>query len=483
MKEKIKNMLLGICASIVILVLSAVLVYFAYDMGLLTPLILSGVVLVFLALSALVFWLGMDWKRRKRRLLAFILAGVILLVQLFGVYYLLIGRSALKDITNPNSEYTEISVFVLNEDSAQKIEDIKGYKLGILEVQDRAATNFALNVIKLITGENETFAYIGIEDLVDALFSHEVEAIVINSSFLDLLEENEEYAGIKEKIRVIYTMQSESAANNEEVVVKNKNIFTVYISGIDCSGSISRRSRSDVNILATVNLETGQILLLSTPRDYYVPLSISNGIPDKLTHAGIYGIDVSVDTLEMLYDIEIDYYFRVNFDGFREIIDALGGITVESEFAFSVGKYSYKKGENFLSGEQALAFARTRKSFSGGDRQRGENQMAVIEAVIDKMDDPVIVTNYKGILDGLKGAFETSVPYKKITYVIQNFMKGNTKWEVTSYSVNGKGAHEKPYSLSMTAYVMKPDYATVETAKELMKMVREGQKPVIPTEE
>lgn len=483
MREKIKGMLFGIVSSSIISVISALLLYFAYDMGLLTVKRLVFAVGVFLIISLSVFWVGADIKKRSRKIIAIILSALILVLQVLGGYYLLIGRSALKDITNPQTEYTEISVFVMKEDKATKVEDIKDYKLGILEVQDRAATNYALNVIELMIGKSEVFAYTGIEELVDALLEGKVEAIVLNRSFLDLLDENSNYTDINDKIRLIYSLQCETAVNDDEdVTVKNKNVFTVYISGIDCTGSISRRSRSDVNILATINLETGQILLLSTPRDYYVPLSISKGIPDKLTHAGIYGIDVSVDTLEMLYDIDIDYYFRVNFDGFKEIIDALGGITVHSDFDFTWGTHSFKKGENYLNGEQALTFARTRKVFSGGDRQRGEHQMEVIRAVINKMSDPVIITNYKEILDGLKGAFETSVPYKKITYVIQNFVKGGTEWKVTSFSVNGTGKYDKPYSLSANAYVMVPDYNTVEQAKELMRQVRDGETVQLPAD-
>jgi LCP family protein required for cell wall assembly len=160
----------------------------------------------------------------------------------------------------------------------------------------------------------------------------------------------------------------------------------VYISGMDTWGHISVASRSDVNILAAVNPQTKQILLVSTPRDYYVPLSISGGAKDKLTHAGIYGIDVSEDTMEMLYDVDIDYYFKLNFSGFEGLIDAMGGITVWSDYDFTVDPIKhYVVGENQLTGLEALAFARERHAFAGGDRQRGTNQMNVIQSVIDKM--------------------------------------------------------------------------------------------------
>ena len=238
---------------------------------------------------------------------------------------------------------------------------------------------------------------------------------------------------------------------------------------------ITRRSRSDVNIIATVNTKTGQVLLVSTPRDFYVPLSISDGIPDKLTHAGIYGIEVSRDTLAMLYDTDIDYYFRVNFDGFKEIIDALGGITVNSEYAFKSGSYQFKKGDNEVDGKAALSFARNRYAFASGDRQRGKNQMAVIKGVINTATGPAILKNYKSILDGLEGSFDTNMPYTTITKLIQNQLKEGTKWNVVTYSANGTGASKKPYSLSTNAYVMIPDQSTVDHAKELINRVKNGK--------
>ena len=252
-------------------------------------------------------------------------------------------------------------------------------------------------------------------------------------------------------------------------------IITVYISGIDTYGDVSAKSRSDVNIIATVNTGTKQVLLVSTPRDYYVPLSISNGIPDKLTHAGIYGIDVSKDTLGMLYDIEIPYYFRVNFSGFSGIIDALGGVTVHLDFDFSTCGYSYHVGENYLNGEQALAFARERYSFSSGDRQRGKNQMAVIQAVIQKAVSPELLKNFTSIMKAVERSFETSIPLTTVTSLIRAQLSEGGDWNIVTYSVDGTGATKKPYSMSQNVYVMVPDQTTVDKAKELMRQVRDGE--------
>ena len=232
-----------------------------------------------------------------------------------------------------------------------------------------------------------------------------------------------------------------------------------------------------MNIILTLNATTKQILMISTPRDYFVPLSISNGVPDKLTHAGIYGVNVCMDTLDMLYDININYYFRLNFAGFEQIIDALGGVNVNSDYDFDSGNttgYHFNKGENHLNGEQALVFARERYAFKEGDRQRGRNQMAVIQGVVDKATQPAFLKNYLSVLDSLDGAFETNVPYDVMASLVRKQLDEGGSWQVLSYSVDGTGDTQKPYSMSSKAYVMIPDQNTVDKAKVLMKKVREG---------
>ena len=217
------------------------------------------------------------------------------------------------------------------------------------------------------------------------------------------------------------------------------------------------------------------MLLVSTPRDYFVPLSISNGVPDKLTHAGIYGINVCEDTLGMLYDIDINYFFRMNFVGFVQLIDALGGVTVYSEYAFDTGGYHFVQGDNFVYGDAALAFVRERYSFAGGDRQRGKDQMAMIKAVINKCLSTDILSNYMDVLNKAAGSFETNVPYDLIASVVREQLKGGGGWNISSYSVDGTGDSQKPYSMSQKAYVMIPDQTTVDKAKDLMRRVREGE--------
>ena len=257
-----------------------------------------------------------------------------------------------------------------------------------------------------------------------------------------------------------------------------KNIICLYISGIDTRGSEIINTRSDVNIIATINTDTKQMLLVSTPRDYFVPLSISNGQKDKLTHAGIYGINVCMDTLGMLYNEDINYYFRINFAGFEQLINALGGVTVNSDYEFdskNIIGYHYNKGENFLNGEQALVFSRERYAFSEGDRQRGKNQMAVIKGVINKALSPELLKNYSSVLSSIQGCFETNISYEEIARLLQQQLNNGGSWNIVSYSVDGTGDTQKPYSMSQNAYVMIPDESTVQKAQQMMKKVRDGE--------
>lgn len=476
MKSDFKYRIFGICLTSVLGLSNIFFIYSLIATKFLTAFWIFVCGLALAGLSVGIFFLSFDIRKKLRSIIAVLLALIILIVEGFGCYYLLVGKSTLQKITEAETEKSEVGVYVRIEDEAKSLQDAKNYIFGILKTQDRNITDSALSKISKTLGKTvNTKEYDSIEALMNALLvEKEIYAIVLNKSFIDLFEEIEGHAEDAEKIREIHSVLVETEGLTA-APKKDLSVFTVYISGIDCFGSIKRRSRSDVNIIATVNTETGQVLLVSTPRDFFVPLSISNGIPDKLTHAGIYGIEVSRDTLAMLYNTDIDYYFRVNFDGFKDIVDALGGVTVYSEYTFKSGSLQYKKGLNELNGTEALEFARNRYAFASGDRQRGKNQMAVIKAVIDKATGPAIIVNYKSTLDGLAGSFDTNIPYDTITKLIQNQIKNGTKWNVVSYSANGTGASKRPYSMSSNAYVMIPDQATVDHAKDLIHRVKNGE--------
>lgn len=262
----------------------------------------------------------------------------------------------------------------------------------------------------------------------------------------------------------------------QELLEVPEGSFVMYISGVDTWGSAAAKSRSDVNILAVVNTNTKNILLVSTPRDYYVPLSISGGVKDKLTHAGIYGVDASVGTLELLYGVDISYYVKINFTGFVGIVDALGGVDVYSDADFTVGDaFTYTEGINHMSGIEALAFARERHSFASGDRSRGTHQMEVIKAVLNKCASSAILTNYAEVMNSMSGCFTTNMPKDKIASLVRMQLNDMAQWSITSMSVDGSGASRTTYTVSSKkAYVMIPDENTVKQAKESIAAVLNG---------
>lgn len=429
--------------------------------------------------------------RKFRKQLSFWI-GTFLLVIILAVlgiagFYIIKTYRALDDITGANKEITEINVYVKQSDAAQNLMDTADYSFGILSELDRQNTDAAMQKISSeINHEVSTHEYGSLTELAGGLLKDECQAIILNRAYVDVFEELDNYADFSSQIRLITTEQIERVVENslsertERSIAADKDaavtdqIYTIYVSGIDTRGDITSSSRSDVNIILTVNTRTRQVLMISTPRDYYVPLSISDGKPDKLTHAGIYGIDVCMDTLDMLYDIDIDYYFRLNFAGFIQIIDALGGITVNSDYDFDTGQYHYVKGINQLNGEQALAFCRERYAFESGDRQRGKDQMKVIQGIIDKATSPDILKTYLSLLDSISGCFETSIPYDVISSLVKEQLDKGGSWQVLSYSTDGTGDTQQPYSMSQKAYVMVPDQTTVDKAKSLMQKVRQG---------
>ena len=242
--------------------------------------------------------------------------------------------------------------------------------------------------------------------------------------------------------------------------------FAVYISGIDTYGNISTVSRSDVNILAIVDPAKRHLVLINTPRDYYVQLHGTIGSKDKLTHAGIYGVDMSRQTLEDLYDIDIPYYIRVNFSSLMAIVDTIGGVSVYSDYAFG----QFHVGRNELNGKQALQFSRERYSFTEGDRQRGRNQQRVIEAIVAKLSSPSVLVNYSSILSTTQSALQTNLPPQLITSLVNTQLASPKQWVTRSISVDGTGSMSPTYSMgAQPLYVMVPNEASLEQARQEAK--------------
>ena len=265
----------------------------------------------------------------------------------------------------------------------------------------------------------------------------------------------------------------------------------VYLSGVDNRGELTENARSDVNILAVVNPTTKRVALINTPRDYYVDLAGTNS-KDKLTHAGLYGVETSMATLGNLYGINVDHYVRINFAGFIRIIDAVGGVDVYSDQAFtSVGSPGYydpttfAEGWNHLDGKSALAFARERHAFASGDIQRGINQMKVIDAVAQKLKSPTVLMSFSKLMDAVSDCFVTSLSQEQISALVRMQLASLSNWDIQSYTVTGtSGKSSQCYSAKgQSLYVMKPDESSVNQAKELIASVLGGEGTVSDTQQ
>ena len=474
-----RSILPGIIIASVLTVISALFMIFLYFTYLLPWKYLLLIAAFLLIVSGSVWLLTSRVEKVVRFVIGCVLTAVTVAAMVLAFLGLRHLTSTIKSIIYSKTEIAQVSVFVKADDPAQNIQDAAGYTYCILKSIDRESVDLTL---VMINEELNTTVlveeYDALVPLVNAVLNGENKAIVISFDLLDTLTETELYGDLLEKFREIAVKHIEIDIPDEPIInVENKpsGVFQMYISGIDRFGSVNSRSRSDVNIIATVNTNTREILLVTTPRDYYVPLPISNGIPDKLTHAGIYGIDCSMGTLEMLYDIDIDYFFRVNFTGFSKIIDAIGGVDVYSNKTYSLsGKYFFKEGYNHVDGETALVFARTRRLY--GDSYRANNQMEVIKAVISKLStSSVLLENYVPLMESIGDSFQCSMPYETIAALVRNQLDTMESWHVTTYAVKGTGTKRVPFSSSVNSFVYIPDMNTVETAKQKMLAVINGE--------
>lgn len=465
------------------LVFSVLCTIAVLKLGVLPPVLLGTVLAVLWIMAAVVGLLVLTgWKKKKRKLIKRVIACILAVIMIAGSFlgyrYLNTANETIENISGITVEKESVSVYVLKDDLAESIQDTAGYRYGILGETDRENTDQMLEEVNKETKtEVKPSEYTDQFALADALKNGEVQAIILNDAYVSLYEDEEDYSWFAEGTKILKTTVNEQKLDLSDANEEMPESFVMYISGIDTYGGVTERSRSDVNIMAVINRDTHKILLVSTPRDYYVPLSISGGAKDKLTHAGIYGVDVSMETLEMLYGVNIDYFFRLNFSGFIDMIDALGGIDVYSEKEFTVDPIAtYHVGYNHLDGLEALAFARERYSFSEGDFQRGRNQMAVIQAVVEKCTSRALLNNYSDVMKSMEGCFQTSLTEGDIKELVKEQLENPSGWDITSIDVTGTGSRQITYSMpGRSASVVIPDMDSVEAAKTEIQKVLNGE--------
>ncbi len=471
---------LGLISKILIILLTVVLVAVSsvviYLKVLPNKYLIPLCILLVAICGAGIFFVFRKKTSNKLRIALSVISLVLIGVCAFVGSKLIKTLDFLGDMTTETVNAKTYSVVVLKDSKYAKLEDLQ-YRLLLYydnELnQNQGAIDKLTGVMTIVTEKTDD-----VHELANRLIKSEVDAILIEDSYYAIIEE--EMEGFKEKTKEIYTFALEDVIETiaKEVSV-TKEPFVIYVSGIDSYGKISSVARSDVNMLVVVNPQTKQILLVNTPRDYYVKLHGTSGYRDKLTHAGIYGIDMSVKTMEDLYDVDINYYVRVNFTSLINIIDAIGGVNVYSEYTFTsrIGKYKFKKGYNQMNGKQALGFARERYSFANGDRMRGQNQQAVINAMIEKVcSSKTILTKFDALLDSLKGSFQTNMEYTKMLDIVRMQISDGASWNISSISVDGAGSSERTYSMGKTRLsVLIPYAGSVNKAEALIDDVLEGK--------
>lgn len=387
------------------------------------------------------------------RVLGGLLSAAFMFVMITGIVYELNTIDFLKKIGK--IEYTTLNYKVLtlkSNDKINKITDLKNKNVGIVnEYKDEVTSKIHQKV------SPKYKEYLSFSELYDKLLNNSVDAIVLEESIINILKE--ENSGFNDKVKEIYSFSIDIKQKSiKDKVNVTKKPFNIFISGIDTYGKINSVSRSDVNMVVTVNPKTKTILITSIPRDYYVKLSGKNEY-DKITHSGVYGIETSVKTVEDFLNIDINYYVKVNFTSLVKLVDTLNGIDVDSKYEFiSDDNFKYKKGINHLNGEEALSFARERHALPHGDKSRGENHQAVLTGIINKLTKKSILTKYNNILKSLKGSFVTNFSNNEITSFVKMQLDKNIDWKIEYLNLDGTDGYEYTYSYPKNKlYVMIPD--------------------------
>lgn len=434
--------------------------------------VITAAVVILVALASLLLII---YRKAEKFTIFFLTLAILVSSVSFFALQQFVGFTSHINSTSNYSEYS-MSVVVLKDSEVHNVtqlDSVTGPTDTDNENIQKLIADIKTSQSKELTVEQSTSYLAAYKSLV----SGEAKAIVLNSVFENIIES--EYPDYASKIRKIYTknITKEVAAPK---ISKNKS-FNVYVSGIDTYDPISSVSRSDVNIIMTVNRETKKILLTTTPRDSYVPIADGgNNQKDKLTHAGIYGVDASIHTLENLYGIDLNYYARLNFTSFLKLIDLLGGVDVYNDQEFNAhtnnGKH-YPAGTLHLDSKDALGFVRERYSLADGDRDRGRNQQKVIVAIIQKLTSSEALKNYSDIIQGLQDSLQTNMPIETMMDLVNAQLDSGGSYKVNSQDIKGTGRMGLPsYAMpDSNLYMMEIDDSSLAAAKSAIQDVMEGR--------
>ena len=468
-KKKNKKVLniVSIIIGIISLILMLVFSYAIYKLNMIPGKFLIPVyILIFVIYTGLLLTVFLPKVKSKIKVFSMIILVLFGVIFGFADKYIFTTLNFMDILDRDILQKERYDVYVLENSSYNKLEDLKGKKVGLYQSSNSEKAGSELkNKVNF-----EIIEYTDVEKMFESLNNDEINAIIISSSVKNLLDT--ELNDINVKIKSIYNFKISIEKNDIVKVVNVTNTpFNIYIAGGDGYGSIDYTFNTDVNMVATINPTTRKILLTSIPRDYYVNL-VGQGpnAYDKLTHAGYYGIEESVKTVENLLDTDINYYVKINFSTIQGIVDAIGGVDVYSDYDFyeqAYGLYHFTIGNNHLDGKQALAFARERKSFATGDVQRVKNQQKVVEAIVNKVtSSTALISSYDRILDSVSENLDTNMPSKDISRLVKMQLNDMRGWTIESQNAVGTGQMGPTYTFpTLNLYTMLPDKDSVNSLK------------------
>lgn len=467
--------------SIVLLVLSGFAAYQIVTLNVLPSKLLLPVILMIVILNTILILL-MNFATHAiwTKVISVILVILVGCTMGFGNVYLYETYSTLTSVTGAEKGSIKNTISVITKtDHDEEIQSLKSEKIGVLRNIDSVGTKKCQTKL-----EKYSFSYKkydNLQALVKALYEDEVQAIVMNEIYRANVEEMEEYSGFSNETKSIYQAVYYTNNKNDALVVVDitKNPFTIFVSGNDTYGDIDELSRSDVDMIVTVNPTTSTVLMVNIPRDYYVQTSYGY---DKLTHTGMYGIEETKQTVENLLGIDINYTFRVNFSSAEDIVDALDGVDIEVPEGMAVERLNadwalegVHEGWNHLNGARALAYARERHAYVDGDIQRAKNQQQVLEAIIKKAASSKILTNYTKLLKSFKNAFDTNMSTNEITALLQYELQAMPNWKFQNYVLRGTNSSAVCASMAQELSVVMPEDYCVSIARQKIEAVLDGK--------
>lgn len=490
----------AIVLSIVLVATAGIMVYEILKLEILPSNILMPVILVIILFSLILLLLINFCAHGLATKIIFSFLVILISVAYgLGDYYLYSTASTLNTVTEQAAKSKNtVSLIVMAESTKTDVQDINGSKIGVLKNINKEGTKKSLNDISKQNIGYSTEKFDNVPAMLQALYEGQVDAIILNEAYRSNVSEIENYENFNNETKVIHqTVYYTKEANNSLAVSDiTSKPFTILITGNDSFGALDEVSRSDVNMIVTINPLTSTILMTSIPRDAFVTevcddYACNYGVEDKLTHTGIYGADTTKDTLENLLDIDINYIFRVNFSSMIDIVDALGGIDIDVAEGMAVSRFysdstleGVHEGQNHLNGKRALAYSRERKAYLDGDVQRARNQQQVLQAMFKKASSPEVITKYSNILKAVGKAFDTNMTTKEITSFIKYQLQASPSWKFEQYVLKGENTLKVSPELGMEVSAVELYAYSIQTASEKIEAVLDGKSSdTIETEE